>query len=133
MDTITFIDSVAKRLGTSSEQARAITQATLTTLAERIDPGEARHLSTRLPRELAPFTFAPNQAAERFGRDEFISRVSGRAEADRARATDGVRAVFDTLQDAVPPAGYDHIVAHLPAEFWDLSGFAARYDGSSRG
>jgi hypothetical protein len=29
----------------------------------------------------------------------------------------------------VPPSEYDHVVGHLPAEFWDLSGSAARYDG----
>jgi uncharacterized protein (DUF2267 family) len=129
MDTSTFIDSVARRLGTSSQQATALTKATLTTLAERIDPGEARDLSARLPGELAPFAFAANQAAERFGPDEFVSRVGGRAETDRTQATDGVRVVFDVLQEAVPPGEYDSVVSYLPAEFWDISGSAARYDG----
>jgi uncharacterized protein (DUF2267 family) len=47
VDSTAFIDSVATRLGTSSEQATALTRATLTTLAERIDPGEARDLAAR--------------------------------------------------------------------------------------
>jgi uncharacterized protein (DUF2267 family) len=128
MESSAFIGAVATRLGTTPEQARAITTATLTTLAERIDPGEARHLSLRLPGELAAFAFAPNETAERFGLDEFVSRVGGRADTDRTQATQGVRAVFATLRDAVPPTEYDHVVGHLPAEFWDISGTTGRYD-----
>ena len=133
MDSIAFIDSVAKRLGASSEQATALTRATLTTLAERIDPGEGRDLSARLPDELAPFAFAANQAAERFGLDEFVSRVGGRADTGPTQARDAIAAVFDTLREAVPPAEYDDVVAHLPAEFWDMSGSAGRYDGPGGG
>ncbi|HEX7746465.1 MAG TPA: DUF2267 domain-containing protein [Micromonosporaceae bacterium] len=123
-----FIDSVATLLGTSSEQATSLTRATLTTLAERIDPGEARDLSARLPAELAPYAFGPNQAAEQFGLDEFVSRVGGRAEADGAQARDAVVAVLVTLRETIPPGEYDDVIAHLPMEFWDISGTAGRYD-----
>lgn len=127
MDYRTFIDSVAKGLGAPPEQALGLTRATLTTLAERIDPGEIRDLSAQLPEELAPYAFAPNPAADGFGLDEFVSRVAGRAETDRTQATDGVRAVFDTLREAVSPAEYDAVVSYLPAEYWKLSGSAAQY------
>jgi uncharacterized protein (DUF2267 family) len=133
MESGAFIDSVATLLGTSSEQATTLTRATLTTLAERIDPGEARDLSARLPGDLAPYAFGPNQAAERFGLDEFVSRVGGRAEADGTQARDAIIAVFVTLRDAMPPGEYDDIVAHLPAEFWDISETAGRYDGPGGG
>jgi uncharacterized protein (DUF2267 family) len=133
VDSTAFIDSVATRLGTSSEQATALTRATLTTLAERIDPGEVRDLSARLPAELAPYAFASNQAAERFGLNEFVSRVGGRADTDGTQARDAIGAVFDALREAVPPGEYDHVVAHLPTEYWDISGSAGRYDGPGGG
>ncbi|GAB3957055.1 hypothetical protein GCM10027614_71340 [Micromonospora vulcania] len=44
-----FLALVATRSGMSSQQATAVTQATLTTLAERIDGGEARDLASQLP------------------------------------------------------------------------------------
>ena len=128
MDNSEFIDSVAKRLGTSAEQATAITRATLTTLAERIDGGEARDLSAQLPEELRAYAFAPSEKADGFSLDVFVQRVSGRAEVDGALAKAGMRAVFDTLREAVPPGDYDDVITHLPAEFWELTDSAARYD-----
>lgn len=133
MDNREFIDSVATLLDTTPEQATALTRATLTTLAERIDPGEARDLSARLPGELAPYAFGANQVAERFGMDVFVSRVGGRAEADGGQARDAIIAVFETLRGAIPPGEYDAVVSYLPPEFWDVSGSAARYDGPRGG
>jgi hypothetical protein len=37
------------------------------------------------------------------------------------------------MREAVPPGEYDDVVAHLPTEFWDISGSAARYDGPRGG
>jgi uncharacterized protein (DUF2267 family) len=128
VDNSEFIDSVAKRLRTSAEQATAITRATLTTLAERIEGGEARDLSAQLPEELRAYAFAPRDKAQRFGLDVFVQQVSGRAEVDGALARAGMRAVFDTLREALPPREYDDVITHLPAEFWELTDSAARYD-----
>lgn len=133
MDNSEFIDSVARRLRTSPEQATAITRATLTTLAERIDGGEARDLSARLPDELRAYAFAPRDKAQRFGVDVFVQQVSGRAEVDGTTARAGMRAVFDTLREALPPGDYDDVVTHLPAEFWELTDSAGRYDGKRGG
>lgn len=132
MENSEFIDSVARRLRTSPEQATAITRATLTTLAERIDGGEARDLSARLPEGLRAYAFAPRDKAQRFGLDVFIQQVSGRAEVDGDLARAGMRAVFDTLRDAIPAGEYDDVITHLPAEFWDLTDSAGRYDGKTR-
>ncbi|MGC5019280.1 DUF2267 domain-containing protein [Micromonospora sp. DT47] len=129
MDNSEFIDSVAKRLSTSTEQATAITRATLTTLAERIEGGEARDLSARLPDELRAYAFAPREKAERFGLDVFVQQVSGRAEVDGALAQAGMRAVFDTLREAIPPGDYDDVITQLPAEFWEITDSAGRYVG----
>lgn len=128
MDNNEFIDSVAKRSGTSPQQAEKLTWATLRTLAERIDGGEARDLAAQLPEQLRADMFAPSETAERFGLDIFVQRVSGRAEADEALARTGMRAVFDTLREGVTPDEYDDVIGQLPADFWEFTGSAARFD-----
>ncbi|MEU6206768.1 DUF2267 domain-containing protein [Micromonospora sp. WP24] len=124
-----FIDSVAMRLRTSSEQATAITRATLTTLAERIESGEAKDLAALLPEELQGYAHGPAGETGRFSFDSFVNQVSGRAEVDSSTARDGVRAVFDTLREAIPPGAYDDVITQLPADFWQLTDSAGRYDG----
>ena len=134
MDNDEFIDSVARRSGTSPEQAEGLTRATLRTLAERIDGGEARDLATQLPRELRAYVFAPSETGHRFGLDIFVQRVSGRAEVDGALARAGICAVFDTLREAVTPGEYDDVISQLPADLWEVTGSAARFDAQrSRG
>ncbi|MFC4019072.1 DUF2267 domain-containing protein [Micromonospora sp. GCM10011542] len=115
-----FLALVATRSGMSSEQATAVTQATLTTLAERIDGGEARDLAGQLPAGLRAYASASSETAERFGLDVFVDRVSGRANLDLERSRDGVTAVFDVLRDALGPTGYEQVVTQLPAEYGDV-------------
>ncbi|TDB73010.1 DUF2267 domain-containing protein [Micromonospora sp. KC723] len=115
-----FLTLVATRSGLPSEQAAAATRATLTTLAERIDGGEARDLAGRLPSGLRAHAFGAGEAAERFGLDVFVARVAGRAGLDGDRARDGVAAVFDVLRDALDPTAYEQVVGHLPGEYADV-------------
>ncbi|MCW3842556.1 DUF2809 domain-containing protein [Micromonospora yasonensis] len=121
MDDNQFIGLVAKRTGTSSEQATAITRATLTTLAERIDGGEARDLAGQLPTGLRPYAFGSGETAERFGLDVFVERVSGRADVDVTQAKDGATAVFDVLRQALSPEAYGQVVTQLPAEYGEVA------------
>ncbi|WP_319460216.1 DUF2267 domain-containing protein [Micromonospora sp. RTP1Z1] len=133
VDDNEFIGLVAKRSGMSSEQAAAITRATLTTLAERIDGGEARDLAGQLPEGLGASAFASGETAERFGLDVFVERVSGRAEVAVRQAKDGVTTVFDVLREALTPAGYDDVVSQLPAEFGEVADPTAPFVQRSRG
>ncbi|GIJ25184.1 hypothetical protein Vqi01_03460 [Micromonospora qiuiae] len=123
-----FIDSVAHRTGASAEQAAAIARATLTTLAERIDGGEARDLATRLPEALRAYAFAPDETAEPFGLDVFVQRVGGRADVEPDLAQAGIRAVFDTIRDTIDARDYDDVIAQLPAELWQVANPAPPYD-----
>lgn len=127
IDDDQFIGLVAKRTGTPSEQAVALARATLTTLAERIDGGEARDLAGQLPPGLRPYAFAPEETGQRFGLDVFVERVSGRADVDVAQAKDGVTAVFDVLREAVSPQAYGHVVTQLPAEYGEVADQTAPY------
>ncbi|MEV0428563.1 DUF2267 domain-containing protein [Micromonospora sp. NPDC050495] len=127
MDDNQFIDLVATRAGTSAEQATALTRATLTTLAERIDGGEARDLADQLPEALRPYAFGSGETAERFGLDVFVERVSGRAEVDVDQARDGVTAVLDVLREALAADAYEQVVAQLPGEFGEVADQSAPY------
>ncbi|MFV2102911.1 DUF2267 domain-containing protein [Micromonospora sp. LOL_024] len=128
MDDHQFIDSVAHRTGTSAELATAMAWATLTTLAERLDGAATRDLADRLPEGLRAYTFAPTTAAERFELDEFVQRVSGRADVDPDLAAAGIRAVLDTLRDTDAVGQQDDVVGELPAELWQLANPAPQYD-----
>jgi uncharacterized protein (DUF2267 family) len=121
VDDNDFLTLVATRSGMSPEQATAVTRATLTTLAERIDGGEARDLADQLPAGLRAHAFGGSETAERFGLDVFVDRVSGRADLDAERARDGVTAVFDVLRDALGPSGYEQVITQLPAEYGDVA------------
>jgi len=94
--------------------ARAIA-ATLATLAERLDRGEARDLAGEVPPELAPW-LATNTPAARFGADEFIRRVAEREGVDAATAERDARAVFTALGYAVSPGELADVAAELPKE-----------------
>lgn len=133
MDNNEFVDSVAKRSGTPPERAEALTRATLRTLAERIDGGEARDLAAQLPEQLRAYVFAPSETGHRFGLDIFVQRISARAGVDEALARAGMRAVFDTLRESVTPGEYDDVISQLPADFWEVTGSAASFDGRPRG
>ena len=59
-------------------------------------------------------------AAERFGLNEFIRRVSERAGVPPEEARPAVRAAFSTLQLAVPDDEFREMMSQLPAEFSEL-------------
>ena len=121
VDDNQFIDAVARRSGMSTEQATALIRATLTTVAERIDGGEARDLAAQLPEGLRPYAFAASETAERFGFDVFVQRIAGRADIDPAVAEAGARAVFDSAE-------YDDVVSQLPAELAQVANPVAPFN-----
>ncbi|MBM7489588.1 uncharacterized protein (DUF2267 family) [Micromonospora luteifusca] len=120
-----FIQSVATRPKMSPTLAEPITRATLATLAERLSGGQARDLAVQLPEGLRGDLRKPDEEAEPFELPEFFERVQQRAAVEFQTATDGVRAVLDTLRDAVSAKEYEDSIAQLPKEFWQLTGPAA--------
>jgi uncharacterized protein (DUF2267 family) len=116
-----FVDLVAERANVSREQAETLTQATLTTLAERITGGEARDLAAQLPARLQTPLVTAEEPAEGFTLDEFIRRTAERAGTDRDTADIGMAAVMTTLRDAVTKGEFDHVMSQLPQEFQGLT------------
>jgi uncharacterized protein (DUF2267 family) len=116
VDHEAFIDVVRAAAALDRDDAERATRATLQTLAERIDRGEARALATRLPPELAPWV-ATNTSAERFDVDELVRRVARREGVDEPIAYGHVRAVFDALARAVGPDELADVAAQLPKDY----------------
>ncbi|MBQ1073160.1 DUF2267 domain-containing protein [Micromonospora sp. C31] len=122
MNYDTFIDQVARRSRTSSEQAVASTRATLETLAERLTGGEVLDLAAQLPKPLQ-LVLKPSprtESAERFGAAEFVARVAVRADVTEPAARDAARAVFVTLREAISGGEFDDVVVQLPRDYRDM-------------
>ena len=113
---LTIVEQAARAGGDAAERA---TRATLQTLGERLDRGEARDLAGQLPPELSPW-IATMTAAEGFDIDEFLRRVADREEVDVATAERHARAVFAALGRAVSPRELADMEAELPRDFAPL-------------
>ena len=116
MDHDRFISFVSGAAQIDREQAQRATQATLQTLAERIDRGEARDLAEQLPPELAPW-IATTTPAERFDVDEFLRRVGEREGVDLPTAERHVRIVFDALRRAIATGELADVAAELSKDY----------------
>ena len=121
-----FINAVAMRAKVSTDQATALTRATLETLADRISAGKAEDLAFQLPDGLDDHLRKPlrqehaplrQEHANSFGLDEFVERVASRPAVDRALAGAGVRAALTTLREAVSRDEFEDTLAQLPKEF----------------
>lgn len=119
-----FTGEVQNRLelpGTG-ETVRAI-RATLTTLSERLEAGEAQDLASALPMEIDRYLLEAD-SGQRFDWDEFVDRVWEREEmedpSDRADAAYHARAILAVVAEAVPTGELEDVRAQLPAdEDWD--------------
>lgn len=108
----------------TGETIRAI-RATLTTLGERIQAGEAEDLAGPLPMEIDYYlTEAVDEHAQRFDWDEFVGRVWKREGMtdpdDRADAAYHARAIIAVMAETIPASEIQQIRDQLPAdEDWD--------------
>ena len=119
MQTQEFLGHVQNRarLATLDDALRA-TRATLTTLAERLGPDEARHLGAQLPSEIKMcLTDGGASTPERFSSDEFLLRVCAREGVGLPQSTHHARAVIDVLTEAVSPGEIGDVVQRLPDDY----------------
>jgi uncharacterized protein (DUF2267 family) len=104
-------------LGTVAAERAA--EATLTTLAERLPPGEARRIALELPPELMPWLHTES-AALAFGIDEFLDRVANREGTDAEIALRHARGVFFAFGSALSPESVAHLATLLPRTYAPL-------------
>lgn len=115
-----FVGEVQHRaeLGSRGEAIRVI-RATLMTLGERLQPGEASDLAAVLPMEI-DFYLQDADSGQIFDRDEFVDRVAQRARAERGDAYFFAQVVLDVTAEATPESEFDDVTAQLPAEYDEL-------------
>ena len=116
MDAQRFTTFVQQAAGIDDAHAGRAIAATLATLADRLDRGEARDLAAEVPPELAAW-LATNTPAAGFGVDEFIRRVAEREGVDATTAERDARAVFTALGHVVSLGELADVAAQLPNEF----------------
>jgi uncharacterized protein (DUF2267 family) len=125
VDYPTFIKTEAEVAGMPKDQAESLAHATLRTLADRITAGEADDLAAQLPQPLKEDLLKEREDAERFDVDEFIRRVSERADVDEETARTGAKAVMATVRQAVTPGEFDDVTSQLPQDYRELVGSTA--------
>ncbi|MFB9236509.1 DUF2267 domain-containing protein [Plantactinospora siamensis] len=120
MNYDTFVELVARRARVNDEEAVQLSRATLETLTDRLTAGEALDLAAQLPLPLQGLLRPPDEEAELFDAAEFARRVAERAGVTEPAARDAVRALFETLHEAVTGDEFDELVAGLPDDYQAL-------------
>ena len=120
MDYATFIGEVQQRAELASQgEALRITRATLTTLGERLEAGEAADLAGPLPMEIDRF-LEEADSGQRFEYNEFVDRVAARASAEDADANFYANVVLSVVGETVPDPEFEDVRDQLPDEYEDL-------------
>ncbi|WP_134671528.1 DUF2267 domain-containing protein [Halorussus marinus] len=115
-----FMGQVQNRLELP-EQSRAVraTRAVLTTLGERLQPGEATDLAGPLPMEVDYYLEAAD-SGQRFDYGEFVERVADRANVDESDAAYYGRVVVGLVSELVARSELEQVRAQLPDDYDDL-------------
>ncbi|WP_049970600.1 DUF2267 domain-containing protein [Haladaptatus cibarius] len=112
-----FIGQVQHRLklGEQGKTVRAI-RATLTTLGERLQEGEAKDLAGPLPMEI-DWYLERAESGQRFHFDEFVDRVAEREGIERQDALFHAKGVLSLVAEVVPEGEYQQVRQQLPDEY----------------
>ena len=117
----TFTDAVAAESSLDGEEAAVATEATLTTLGERLSRGEAEDLAAYLHGDADEWLVEEHSSdAEDVPADEFVERVAARAEVSEERAREYVSEVSGVLGGAAPTRELQDAVDQLPEEYGEL-------------
>jgi uncharacterized protein (DUF2267 family) len=117
-----FIGQVQARARLSSRgEAERATRSVLETLGERVPEGLADNLAAQLPTEVGEHlrrteVYGGYGTGERFDRDEFVARVSGRSGFDAPRAAFAARVVCEVVDEATEGGVMDKVRAALPED-----------------
>ncbi|HEY4095347.1 MAG TPA: DUF2267 domain-containing protein [Baekduia sp.] len=117
-----FVARVGRRTALDEVGARRVTDAVLELLAFRLSAGETDDLEQRLPPELrAPLERGkagkPSPSAHWLPLKQWLIAIAEREGVSRAEARLHVRAVFETLSEAIGDDELEDVTAQLPAEF----------------
>ncbi|HEX8855291.1 MAG TPA: DUF2267 domain-containing protein [Thermoleophilaceae bacterium] len=118
MPTEAFVKHVADRAGIDEEAARRATDAVLETLAEKLAGGEVDDLAEQLADELRqPLRRVRDRKAQPMPLADFVQRVAEREGVSTKEAREHVRAVFQTLREAVTGQEWEDMTAELSNDY----------------
>jgi RND superfamily putative drug exporter len=112
-----FLERVAAHSGDTLADARRMTEATLTTLGERLPPGQARELAAHLPEDLSGPLLSAEGSSEPFGYHDFVRRVAQRECVSTRSAREDASAVMATIAEVMPASELEYVRASLPADY----------------
>lgn len=122
-----FMELAAERIGVESEsELRAIVQAALATLGERIYRTGRDDLAAQLPKKIQKDLYnqvdgeAVRIDTDRFPLEEYYHRVAARADISYPQAVEWSREVMAVLRKAVSPAVLAELVNRLPDNYQQL-------------
>lgn len=116
MDADQFAETVVDRGGyPDTDTAREAARTVLTVLSERDLNGEETNLGAQLPGEFKAL-LVEARSAEKFGRDEFLRRISDRMNVTDEAAATAARAVLSTTASAVSDGERVDFLKRLPRD-----------------
>jgi uncharacterized protein (DUF2267 family) len=115
-----FVGEIQNRaeLASRGEAIRAI-RCTLTTLGERLQPGEAKDLAGQLPMEVDRFLLDA-ESGQRFSYDEYLDRVADCEGVEHPEAARHARLVVGLVSETVYASEIQEVLSNLPDEYLDL-------------
>lgn len=119
----TFLERVQELANVDRQQAERVIEATLATLAERLYRTRRDKIAAQLPDELkAPLledaeSEVSREQVDRFSQEEFLNRVSARAEIGYPAAQEQTEVVFGVLREATSRGLVEEMLSALPEEY----------------
>ncbi|MDP9378060.1 MAG: MMPL family transporter [Actinomycetota bacterium] len=112
-----FMTAVRRRVDMLPQHVRPVTEATLVTLCQRIERGEAVVLQRQLPKELQDTMERPRGAPEQFDSGEFVRRVSDKTKLSQVTARQASVAVIGALREVVDETTMTYVRAQLSPDY----------------
>ncbi|MFB6118555.1 DUF2267 domain-containing protein [Halosegnis sp.] len=118
-----FLGKVQHRLELPDEgHAAKMTRVVLETLGERLGEGEASDLAAPLPMEIDRF-LTESPSGQQFSYQEFIDRISQRADVEEADAHFTAQAILALVAECASGGEIDQARDQLPADYEELFAF----------
>lgn len=120
-----FLAAIAARANLPRDvPVREAATITMCTLAERLTPGQVRHVYDALPAEIRPL-FAPclvphGRPATKLDDADFLDLLANRLGLSPAHAELVADSVFRVMREALPPQVVDNVTVQLPGDLEDL-------------
>lgn len=116
MDEQQLLSLVAREAQVDPSVAEKAVEAVLTTLSERLTPGEAGDIADRLPESWRRW-IQPHAPRQLYSAQQFLQQVAAREGVDEQTAQSHARAVFYALSRALTADEFQDMVSELPKEY----------------